>query len=117
MSGSQPTHGYPSRTAAVVAWREQGVPTRVIAQRLGIENKTVSALMISAERKATRRATETNWNPPRSALILPEDVKRYLRKPALARGVSVYQLALTIVEIVARDGLADAILDDSQDVA
>lgn len=113
MSVSKPTNGYPSRTAAVVAMRGQGVRDSVIAQRLGIEPKTVSALAISAERKAARRATETGWNPPRSALILPEDVKRRLRKAAVVRGVSVYQLALTIVEIAATNGLVDAILDDN----
>lgn len=111
MPASKPCHGYPSRTAAVVGMRARGMHDRDIARQIGITPSIVSALAISAEKKAAAR-TDTGWNPPRSALILPEDVKRYLRKPAAARGVSVYQLALTIVEVAATSGLVDAILDD-----
>lgn len=111
MSGGRPCLGYPSRTAAVVDLRAEGVSDREIADRIGIEVKTVSALAISAERKAARQA-EQGWTPSRSSLVLPLDVQQRLRKAARARQVSVYQLALTIVEVVASSGLADAVLDD-----
>jgi DNA-binding NarL/FixJ family response regulator len=108
---AQPCLGYPSRSAAVIGLRAEGLPDREIARRIGIEPKTVSALAISAERKIARQDA-VGWSPSRSSLILPLDVQQRLRKAAAARQVSVYQLALTIVEIVATNGLADAVLDD-----
>lgn len=44
MGGAIPCLGYPSRTAAVLALRGQGLSTREIAVRIGIEVKTVAAL-------------------------------------------------------------------------
>ncbi|MDX9862181.1 MAG: hypothetical protein RBS99_14825, partial [Rhodospirillales bacterium] len=59
MGAPKPCLGYPSRTAAVLALRGQGLDDVEIAQRIGIRRETVGALACSAEGRQ-RRPAEAN---------------------------------------------------------
>ena len=52
MGGPKPCLGYPSRTAAVRAMQDQGLPVDQIAARIGISSGTVAALGGKATRPA-----------------------------------------------------------------
>ena len=55
MAAPIPTHGYRSRTAAVVAMLEQGQSFEHIARKLGITVKKAMDLDTSHRRQQTRR--------------------------------------------------------------
>lgn len=111
MPAPKPTLGYPSRSAAVVALRSQGLSTRVIAGRIGIPETTVAALEHSAgrSRARARRPAEANGR----TILFSVDVLDSLRDHAGRRGVHVNTLVKRIVETVADEDLVDAILDDA----
>ena len=115
MGKSIPSLGYSSRTEAVVALRSAGRSTRHIAEALGIEEKTVTALEHSAGR-AKRRAVRPAEEHGRTVLF-PIDVLDALSPHAARRGVHVNQLARRIVETVVDEGLVDSVLDDLADIA
>ena len=102
--------GFPTRTAAVLALRAQGVSDRAIAARLDIEVKTVSALAISAAR--TKRHSGGEPRPTQPGLHVPSDILSALRPHAVKRGISVSRLALAIIETAVLQDLVDAVLDD-----
>lgn len=111
MSGPKPIHGYPSRTAAVMALRAEGLRPGAVAQRLGLPHKVVAALECSARRaQRPARPSETSGR----TVVLPIDVLDSLAGPAAERGVHVNELVRSIVEAVADDGLVDAVLDDRE---
>jgi len=106
------TLGYATRTDAVIALREQGLGTRAIADRIGIEPKTVSALEASAARSRARtfRPAEEQGR----TVLFPVHVLNSLRRPAEKRGLHANQLARLIVEAVVDGHLVDAVLDDAE---
>lgn len=111
MSGPKPTLGYPSRTAAVQALRAAGITDPEIAQRIGIRRETVAALAASGERRV--RPAERNGR----TVVFPVDILTALAPHAVARGISVNELARRVVEAVVDDNLVTAVLDDMPEIA
>ena len=109
---AKPILGYPTRTAAVVDLKLKGFTSRQIAERLGIEVTTVSALECSARRSVS--ALGHPVKPRRSGIELSFDLRSELRSAAALRGLSVETLALLILERVAYENLIDAVLDDGK---
>lgn len=108
MAGPKPTAGFATRTEAVLALRALGRTTRQIAEEIGIEPKTVSALEVSAVRSAKHsRAGEIG-----RGVLLPMDVLNRMRRPAAKRGMEPHELAVRIVRMVVMSDLIDAVLDD-----
>ena len=108
MSGAKPVPGFSSRTAFILHHRKAGKPRSWIADQLGIPVKSVSALECSGSR--FRRT------PPDFVRSLagsfPPDVRRMLRLAAAARDLSADELIRRLIETIALEGLADAVLDD-----
>lgn len=109
MGAAKPCLGYPSRTAAVVGLRQQGLTTGQIAQAIGINPKTVTALECGSGRP-TRERSEYQYLG--RAILVPTDVLDALGPHAAKRGVSVNNLARLIVSTVVDEGMIDAVLDD-----
>jgi hypothetical protein len=107
---SAATLGYPTKTDAVLALREEGIAPSIIAQRLGIQVKSVSALICSARRR--RQPGEAKASPQPTGLIVPLATRHDLRPHAARRNMSTDRLILELLDRVATDGLVDAILDD-----
>jgi hypothetical protein len=117
MAGAIPCLGYPSRTAAVLALRGEGLSTRDIATRIGIEVKTVAALEGSsarADRQPQRRSRDPG-NIPRHRVGIDATSLGRLRHHANRRGIPVDLLIEQIVMVVADDNLVDALLDDEDE--
>jgi hypothetical protein len=106
---AKPTLGYASRTEAVMALRGQRLSTVVIAHRLGIDTKTVTALEHSAGRQKRRPRPAEELG---RTVLFPIDVLDALAPYAARRGMHVNQLARRIVEQVVDDGIVDAVMDD-----
>lgn len=103
--------GYPSKTEAVVALRAQGLSTRQIAARVGIEVKSVSALEASAARPRQRIGDATVLRT--TGFEIDPDIIRALRPFAAQRGMSAPQLARAILRAVVEDDIVGAVLDDA----
>ena len=112
MGSAIETLGYPSRTAAVVALRAQGLTTRVIAAKVGIDPKTVSAL----ENNSASRASVAGNRTRRCSNSVEFDyaLREQLRRHARVRDLSVEALARLILETVVYSDLVDAVLDDGK---
>lgn len=117
MAGAIPCLGYPSRTAAVLALRGEGLSTRDIATRIGIDVKNVAALQGSAARtdREPRRRSRDPGNIPRNRIGIDATSIGRLRHHANRRGIPVDLLIEQIVMVVADDNLVDALLDDAPD--
>ncbi len=107
MGAPKPALGYPSRTAAVLELRGQGIDDAEIARRIGIRRETVEALACSAAGRR-RRPCEANGR----TVVFPIDVLDALGPHAAARGISPNELARRLVETAIDDNLIDAVLDD-----
>jgi len=110
MGKAIPTIGCPSRTAAVIMLRNQRYTTSQIADRIGIEKKTVIALEHSAGRQRQPRQSEQMGR----TVVFPTDILDALKPHAERRSLSVNALARLIVETVADDDMVDAVLDDGE---
>lgn len=110
MGAAKRTLGFVSRTEAVLALRADGLSTRQIAARIGIEEKTVTALEHSAGRvkKRPSRPAEVNGR----TILFPRDILDRLGPHAAKRCIHPNSLARMIVEIAVDEGLIDSILDD-----
>lgn len=102
MTSAKETLGYSSRTAAVLALRQAGMTTREIANRIGIEVKTVAALECSASR--THRHGVRNVATGVIGAI-PLNVRQMLRPHAARRALTVDQLVREIIATVAQGNL------------
>lgn len=111
MSGPKPTLGYPSRTAAVIALRAQGLTQQAIATRIGISIKSVYALESSA--RATRTGGPRLSGETAKSIQVARGTLQRLAPHARARGISRDALAAQIVDVVATANLVDAVLDDN----
>lgn len=111
MAGPIACLGYPSRTSAVLALRAQGLSSRQIAARIGVEIKTVTALEGSASR-CDRPGSRATSAPTGAHLTIDLDTMRALRPHAARREQSVMQLAQELLRVLADDDLVDALLDD-----
>jgi len=105
MGARKPTMGYPSRTAAVLALRGLGNTDQQIAEMIGIDRCTVSALACASKYK---RPIDLMQRTVR----IDNDVLDALRPAAQVRGISVNQLCRRILSTIADDNLVGAILDD-----
>ncbi|KEZ00118.1 hypothetical protein AI27_12685 [Sphingomonas sp. BHC-A] len=114
MGSPKPALGYPSRTAAVVALRAQGMNTSQIGNALGIANKTVVALEIGSSRPRREPGHSTMLG---RTVVIPTDVLDALGPHAARRCISVNALARLIVTTVIDDGMIDAVLDDGDQLA
>lgn len=110
MGAAKRTLGFASRTEAVLNLRADGLSTRQIADRIGIEEKTVTALEHSAGRAKVRPARPAEING--RTILFPRDVLDRLAPHAAKRGIHPNSLARMIVKIVVDEGLVDSILDD-----
>lgn len=107
---AKPCFGHPSRSAAVLAFRAQGMTTRQIADKIGIADATVTALEHSALR-STKRVTRPAEQHGRT-ILFPRDLLAALGPHAARRGIHPNSLARRIVETVVDEGLVDSVLDD-----
>ena len=111
MAGAKFCLGYPTRTDAVAALRAQGLSTRAIADRIGIEPKTVTALEASRARRGAEPAPRIRAEY-RNVIPVDPDTLVALRPHAARRGISVQLLIQQLLMILADDDLVDALLDD-----
>jgi transcriptional regulator with XRE-family HTH domain len=109
MGAAKPCLGYPSRTAAVLGLRQQGLNTGQIAQAIGIKPQTVTALECGSSRPQRERS---DYQYLGRAVLVPTDVLDALGPHAAKRGISVNNLARLIVSTVVDEGMIDAVLDD-----
>lgn len=112
MGTPKTTLGYASRTDAVAALRADGLSTAAIAARIGIEPKTVTALEASAARAKRPSRPPISGPAVGRSVVVPFQDYVALRPHAARRATTVDQLIRDIVEIVARDDMVDAVLDD-----
>lgn len=112
MGGPKPTLGYPTRTAAVLALRDQKLTTRQIAKRIGITVSAVTGIEHSAGRPTRKPRPAEQMG---RTVLFPVDVLACLGPHAAKRGIHVNQLARRIVETVADENIVDAVLDDLED--
>lgn len=103
-TGAIPTLGYPSRYEAAEALRAEGLTPEQIAERIGTTTGAVYQLLAYAKRGRA--------NSPRIRVSVPTRVLEHFQEPAAMRGVAPATIARRILATVAREGLADAILDD-----
>ena len=96
---SIPCCGFPSRTAAVMALKAQGLKHRQIAERTRLPITTVSALLHSGGRRIALRRQDA-------------EVRRLLLPFAKARGIPVAEMKRRILAATAFGGMVDAVLDD-----
>lgn len=109
MSAPKPTLGYPSRSAAVVALRRQGLTTSAIAAKIGIKIATVAALEHSARRGRPSRPAEELGR----TVLFPSDLLNELKPHADRRSVHVNALVRRLIECIADDDLVTAVLGDA----
>ncbi|MER9211600.1 hypothetical protein NKI54_05955 [Mesorhizobium sp. M0663] len=114
MSSAKPTLGYPSRTAAVAAFRAQGMEINAIAERIGISPSTVSALECSVRRYTPK---SQRGDSTCRTVHLPVGLLQRLAPHARRRGLTRETLAWMIVDAVAESDLVDAVLDDAEELA
>jgi len=111
----------------------QGLSALEIANALGCTVGTLrvkcSKMGISLRRKPRGETAPPCFSPgtraPSSAgavvasrliFALPTTIMEQLQQRATAEGLSISQLASTLIEIIARDGLYEAVLDEHEDV-
>ncbi|MDX3971129.1 MAG: hypothetical protein QHD01_31675 [Bradyrhizobium sp.] len=109
MSVRKPTLGYASRTDAVIGLRAQNLSTKEIAARIGIEQRTVVALELSAAR-SHRRVQSCR------TVLVPVDILAALGPHAAKRGIAVNELIRRLIDACVDDKIVDAVLDDADEV-
>lgn len=116
MGAPKQTLSYPSRTDAVFALRRQGLSTAAIAEKIGIESKTVTALETSAANKRWKRRAPRPSEELGRTVIFPVDVLDALGPHAARRNMHPNNLARLIVSTAVDEKMIDAILDDADDL-
>lgn len=141
MGAAKACLGYPSRTAAILAMRANGMATGEIARRIGIPTKTVSALEASLWRgnlrpvapKSPTHQQPARQQPPRQqpahrsgdawqaylpidqqCVRVDQETLAKLRRAASVRGLPVAALIEQLFIVMTDDDLIDALLDDRQ---
>ncbi|CDN93504.1 hypothetical protein [Agrobacterium tumefaciens] len=113
---SKPCLGYSSRSAAIRGLRSNGMTNRQIAEKTGIPINNITALVpltpkpdsLPTAREAGYRVGEQNA----ARIGLNFEVRQMLRPFAAKRGMTVETLITDLVEKIAEDRLADAVMDD-----
>lgn len=106
--------GYATKTAAVLAMREQGKGISEIARILGISENAASGLESCAKRARNRSAKRVSLSGSTVADLIPLTVRQRLRPHAAKRGVSTDRLIADLVTAIADGNLIDAVLDDAE---
>jgi hypothetical protein len=114
MGSPKPTLGYPSRTAAVLALRQQRLTTAEIGARIGIPPQTVAALEASTRRERGLSSASEDRGERYRTVLFPIELLRDLRPHAVKRDITVNELARQIVEAAIQGKLVDAVLDDME---
>ncbi len=99
--GCIPTLGYPSRREAILALAGEGLTIAEIASRVGASRKAVSNQLCHVRGK---RGYQSYY-------------RIVLAVAAKARGITVQELELRLLDVIARHDLVDAIMDDQQEAA
>ena len=99
--GGKPTLGYPTRYQAIMALADEGLTIPQIAERIGSNRRAVSCLIRYVRNKNGFQGYH------RTAFTVA----------AKRRGITVNELEAYILDVVARENLFDAILDDRQEAA
>lgn len=113
---SKPCLGYPSRSAAIRGLRSDGLTNQQIAEKTGIPVNNITALVpltpkpesLPIAREAGYRVGEQNV----ARIGLNFEVRQMLRPFAAKRGMAVETLITDLIEKIAEDRLADAVMDD-----
>jgi DNA-binding CsgD family transcriptional regulator len=93
----------------------EGVPPREIAVRLGCQPSTVYHYLWKARREGNfegRFKTGTEGNRGTWSAQIPRELAETLRPMAEVRGMTLGDLARSVLSRVAEDNLVDAVLDD-----
>ncbi|MFB9148730.1 hypothetical protein [Roseovarius ramblicola] len=95
---------------------KQAVPARVIAERIGVKPQKVHSVLHRLRRHGAEfpRIRPGRGRGPQEVRLtrLSAEVRAALEPYAAARGVTVKELAVAILDVVTRDGLVGAVLDD-----
>ena len=117
MSHAKPIAGYSSRVEACFALGAQGLDTREIATRLGLDTTTVNALITTKlKRMGLLGAREKSLNANGRTIVVSNDVLDALLPHAARRGVTVNRLVRDLLGVLVDDGLVDSVLDDEADL-
>lgn len=116
---AQPCLGYPSRSAAAWALRQQGLGLQVIADRVGCKAGSVHNLIRAEEARRRRQAGYVKQPFP---ALTPGGFSHSVRLSNISygclcdhaerRGMKVIALVRAILDAVIKDDLVDAVLDD-----
>lgn len=96
----QPTLGYPSKSAAIIGLRREGLTEREISVKLGIKPNTVTSMECRARQRE------------KALLKIDRNIYEDLRRVAWKRGITPEILGAKLLTVIVADGLIDAILDD-----
>lgn len=111
MGAPIPTLGFTSRTAAIAHLRGLGDSTKTIAGKIGISPKKVQTIESSARNYRTARQAGSHSQQ----IVISLNTIAALVPAAEQRGISINKLVRTIMSVVARENLVDAVLDDRHD--
>lgn len=104
-----PTLGYQSKLHAAKALQDMGLSLTAIAKRMGMKNGGVAALLHHARR--------SNIDLANTTIAVPAGVLDKLRPAAERRSMSAETLACLLIATCADHDLAEAVLDDQEDIA
>lgn len=107
MGAREPILGYPSKTAAALAFSAQGLNVRQIAAKMELPVCNVSALLCSAARTKVQRDVRV------LRIRLRDRTFSLLEREAEIRGRSAQELALDLLDAITEDDLINAVLDDA----
>lgn len=105
MSQPQPVLGYPSKSAAAWALKQQGLKQYEIGRAIGVKESSVGNLV----RVGRQQAGDVGGTVYTDALKKAQRTR--LRSEAKKRGVSVRQLVAALLGVIADDRLFAALLD------
>lgn len=110
MTNARPALGYPSRSAACLALRDQGLSPKAIADRFAQAGEAISTHQISGLLSRCNRSKGAR-------LTLPRTLVERLSPAADARGVTPGQLTERLLATVVEANLIDAVLDDRDEIS
>ena len=105
-----------SKTEAIIAARADTAPT--VALRFGVTAQNVRQIWSRAIQMGLVEAIDPEVRGKRVSApmqvrdVLPDTLRKALRPHAHKRGLSVASLSLRILDVIAKDSMVDAILDD-----
>lgn len=113
---SKPCLGYPSRSAAIRGLRSSGLTNRQISDQTGIPLNKITALVpLTPKPESLPKAREAGYRVGEQNVArigLNFEVRQMLRPFAAKRSMTVETLITDLIEKIAEDGLADAVMDD-----